>query len=262
MQILSQSIFGAVQAQSAQAVAQPTFVTDIDFSQFIGTPRPTTAATPITSVTPTPATTATPSSSTLPCVTLIVTSPNVVNVGGEIPVEIRINSAGQKLKSFNLKFTFQSTVVQVMDGNTGLAGTQLTYLDSDFAATKNEATISPGVINLRGEASTAKALDKSVATFKFRVVTNGTTEVQLVKADSTFVSESNTNILTCTPQTLVVGVGTNSVLVDQNLPVTISGLPKSDLPFSGIIMVLLGIMLIYWGLVGRRVAAHKHTRRH
>lgn len=273
MRQLDSNLLFKIQAQTSAAIAQPTFVTDIDFSKINTSPTPTSSVSPTATASPTNSPTTSPSPTISPttspttqvnCISLKSTQVNVAQ-GAQFNITVGLNSGTAKLKSYTVKIQFNNTLLQVVDADTQTTGTQVTFLDTSFTPTTNSVQNNTGVVIIKGDTTTATVLAKDVAQLKFTAIGEGSAQIAVVKTESSLVDDSSANILQCAT-TLTIGTGSqagnSSEIEDQPLPANpISGLPKSDLPFGGVIYLLLGILLIYLGSIGRRIARKKKQSR-
>jgi hypothetical protein len=237
----------------ADAIVQPTYTVNLEG---VSTSTPTVTVT--TSPTPT-------STSGVASIKLkTVTSSFAKN--SEFNVDINLDSGGKSILSYTVKVKFSPSILQVVDSDSELTGTQIDFKDANFNETENTVNNTAGTIILKAEASDAKQLLATVATIKFKAITEGSSDIEVVESESSIVDNSSANILE-TVNVLKVNVGESTGSVNEPLltPTTPAGaireLPKSGLPFAGILYMVLGVLLVYLGLMGRKIAQQSKNDR-
>lgn len=255
MKELTELLVLTVHAQAADTTARPTFTTDIDFDNLSGGDDDTDSDDD------------TDNDNAVAKITLDSSGTNF-SVNSEFTVQIEVDSDGATATDYTVKVEFPVDILQVVDSNTSVSGTQITFSDTDFTATDNTVSNTNGTIVLQAEASSAQEISGVVAEIKFKVIAEGDADITVVKAESSIVNSSATNILQQVTS-LQVKAGSSIGSADQIIddPLLPSGgissfpkdLPESDLPFSGLFYVLVGIGLIYMGLLGKKLS-HKSKR--
>jgi hypothetical protein len=248
------SILQTVEAQSGDANVQPTFITDIDFSD--GTSDDAGGDTGDDTGDNTDDDNQDQTSDTVGSINLASTS-TTFSVGSEFEVEVRVNSGATAISSYSIKIEFDSDYVQVIDMDLEESGVQIAYLHEDFSLLENTANNSTGSIIIRAQTSSPEEVNKAIANITFRAVAEGQTQIEVKAQESSLVNDTSTNILE-ESSSLSVSLGDEAVSVVETIedPVLpdgeISSLPKSDLPFTGIVFIILGLIFIYVGFSLKR----------
>ncbi len=251
------SLIQSVEAESGDGNVQPTFITDIDFSNGTNNGGDNTGGD------------GTDddqdqeedqdqgqTSDTVGSVSLNSTDTNF-SIGSEFEIAVRISSGTAEISSYSIKVEFDSDYIQVVDTDLEESGVQIAYTHDDFSLLENTANNSTGSIIIRAETSSPEEVNKAIASITFRAVAEGQTDIEVIKQESSLVNDVSTNILE-ESSSLSVSLGDNVVspvetIEDPVLPDgTVSSLPKSDLPFTGIIFIILGLIFIYIGFSLRR----------
>lgn len=247
---------------TADAIARPTFVTDLDFTQPGGglggnnpDPDPEPDPDPVD-----------PNDEDAAGTIKLSTTNSNFAPNTEFSVDITLHSDGAKVNSYSVKVEYDPTLLAISDGNPTLTGLQIETTNPDFTVVENTVNNTNGTMILKAETSVAAALsNKVVGKIKFKVLNNGSAEIKVSRIESSIVDQSSQNILEAiTGLNIKTGsnIGTADEIIDTPLIPTgvdpnISDLPKSDLPFSGLIYVMLGLGLVYAGLVGKRLSKKK-----
>jgi len=259
MKILAADIVTQVLAQSGAGIAQPTFTTDLNFNNLGGnTPNPGSANPP-----PPPPPSPLPSSyASGPGVVKLTTDSQNFAVGSQFYVTIDVDSGGQKLSSYSLKIQYDPSLLQVQDSDPNTPGLQINFLDTVFTQQTNTVNQSSGSIVIAAQSTIPTALSGTIAKISFIGTKTGTDQIQVSTTESSLVNDSSANILT-TANGLAITVGQNIGIPGQIIqtplsPVgNINNLPKSGLPFEGIIYILIGCSLIYLGVIANKLRKKK-----
>lgn len=252
MRRLLTTLIKPVTAQTkADAVAQPTFFTDIDFSNSGdnggngGNNGNNTQASGSIS---------------------ILTDSSSFPVGGEFSLNIKVAAGDTEVASYTVKLEYNSQIFSVVDADAEVSGTQVEFLDTTFNEVTNEVNTTTGTILIKGEIGTPVTIDKVVAKVKFKSQQPGAAEIKVVKAESSIVDDTSANILeTANGLSINVGqtIGQPSQIIDDPLtPVSspisdVKKLPDSNLPFAGILYMALGIALIAIGIQAKRLTGQR-----
>lgn len=248
MRILKDLIIKPVLAQTqSDAVAQPTFFTDIDFSD-LPTPGPT----------PTPQGEGT---------IRIETDATSFLLNEEFEVEVSVDSNGEDLVSYTVKIEYDSDLLQVVDEDQTTNGIQVQFTDTEFSEVENVVNASTGSITIKGEVATAASKRGQVASIRFVSVAEGPAEIQVVESESSLVNDASTNVLDRVNGlqfTVGESIGEASDIIEspltpRGIAETIKELPESGLPFGGVIYMAIGTLLIGIGLRARQI--HKRSRK-
>ncbi len=254
MREIELSLLPKIAAQSS-TIARPTFVTDIEPKQSSQTPpanqppaNQPPASFPVTPVTGDAQITLESASSSF-------------STGSNFTIQIRVNSKGEQVKSYTAVVSYDPQKLEVIDKNTATSGIQIDYTGS-FTVTENAANNSQGSVRLRAESGTASSLNQLVGAVTFRAKTTGQTTISVSQTASSIVDAASVNLLD-NVNSLTINVtetGADSEIITPTTPLPIGGLnelPKSDLPYSGILFLGLGVIFVYLGLLGRRIAGKK-----
>ncbi len=259
MRHLNRSFLSPVVAQSAtaDAVAQPTFTTSLNLTP--STPAPA-ASPPVT----TP-----PASTQSASINLEISgNQNNLRIGDQFETKILLDSSSELVSSYTIIIEYDPTAIEIVDQDTQLPGAQITYSHPNFTVIENRANNTTGILTLRAETgSPSAAADLEIGDINFRVTGNGATEISVSLNQSFVTNNTSQNILatSSSAQVSVSQTGQNTGTTVDNTPIipvaNISELPKSDLPFSGALYVILGTMLIALGLMGRRISNSTKSKR-
>ena len=159
----------------------------------------------------------------------ILLQTNVVTLkkGDKALVEVVVFTNKQDIKSFKFKVKFDPTAFKVVDKDSAIAGTQITYVNTFFVQKTN-------TVNDQGEilfeASTtegvARISSSVVANFEMESLKNGSFLITLDKTESNLINNLNTDILE-TVNSVVLTVSDNTVVVTTGVPTpVISGIPS------------------------------------
>jgi hypothetical protein len=235
-----QDLIPAVEAQSADTSAQPTFGT-----LEIGGGNTNQAT-----------------------VTLTADSTSTA-VGNTLSVDVTINTGEFTISEYRIIINFDQTKLSVVDANPNQAGNQIEFLDSVFDLAPNGNSVDSGKITLIAKTPSGNAfsVNRAVAKIKFQGQNLGTTTIEPVSGiqgtqlinengiaipatlNSVTVVVSNTATtptVTITPTT--TSTSTSSV---TSIPPVID--PDDDLPATGILdgnilPVVIGTILIILGV--------------
>ncbi len=255
MREIELSLLPKIAAQSS-TIARPTFVTDIEPKQSGQvTPPPTQppANQPPASFPATPL--------TGDAQITLESASSRFSTGRNFIIQLRVNTKGEKVKSYTAVISFDPQKLEIIDKNTSISGVQVEY-NGSFTLTENAANNTQGSVRLRAENTTATSFNQLVGALTFRAKTTGQTTISVNKTSSSVVDTASVNLLDSV-NSLTINVtqtGDDSEVLTPTTPLPIGGLnelPKSDLPFSGILFLGVGVIFVYLGLLGRRIAGKK-----
>lgn len=239
------------EGETTDAVAQPTFFTDIDFSD--------------TNTGGNGGNNGGGNSNGEGSISILTDATSFV-VGGEFTVEIKVDSNETEIGSYTIKIEYNPEMLTVTDSNTEVTGTQVEFTDTVFNEVQNEVNLTSGTVSLKGEIGSPTAIDMIIGKVKFKSLKEGSVEIKVIKAESAMVDDTSANILQNT-NGLAVTIGDTvgqpgEIIDDPLLPNTPGGdvkkLPDSDLPFAGLLYMILGIVLIIGGIQAKRLARKRN----
>jgi hypothetical protein len=254
MRELNPNLIRSVAAQ-ADAIAQPTFATDVDFS------------TPGGGVTPPPGENDGGNNEATTGEITLVAPQQLCSEDDTFQIEVKIDTLDNPIGSYTVQINFDQAVVQVVDTDTELSGIQI-ETSGDFNVTTNTASNSTGIITLSAEIEDPVAVEEIVGKITFKAISQGNSKIEISEDNSSLVDETSADILDKTTS-VTVTINDNCIETGNTPPpITppptpgqgVGELPKSDLPFSGALYLLFGVVLVYAGVVGRRIAKQQRHR--
>lgn len=196
---------------------------------------------PVGSITPLP------SGITGPSITL---STNIVTLkkGDTAKIEVTIFTDRKEINSYKFSIKFNTSILKVIDADTNKAGTQISFSDTFFNVKTNTVS-DTGVISFESVAPDkgVSSITNSVrASFNVQALQDGTSLVEIIKADSSLLDSSGANILNSVNS---VSLTVSSQTVSQT-PTPSVVTPKTglidDLGYTN--AVIIGALLIITGI--------------
>jgi hypothetical protein len=173
------NILSKVKAQVIDAVASPT----IPWEPPTGPTKP-----PVQTVTPT---------LSGPYIT-IGTNTREAGLNQKFTIEVKINTDGQEISSYQFLITYNTSLLRVVDSNPATPSKEINFLDTFFLPTEqtiNETDTGSVFVSAEAESGTATISNSTVATIEFETLAEGFANIAVDKEGSTLINANETDIL-------------------------------------------------------------------
>ncbi|MFQ5493371.1 MAG: cohesin domain-containing protein [Candidatus Dojkabacteria bacterium] len=172
-----------------------------------------------------------------------------IAVNETIVIQVTVDTKGQEINAFKFSIVYNDTLLEVVDANTQVAGTQINFLDTFFQTDAN--TASNGLIELSASSSqgSTTVTDRVVAEITLDGTTEGLSQLTIDKENSYLNDQNGTNILEVT-NSLSITVSSEQTTLTPT-PILPTTLPDNALidDIGGPGAIILGILLIATGVI-------------
>ncbi|MEI6887236.1 MAG: cohesin domain-containing protein [bacterium] len=130
-------------------------------------------------------------------------------IGDTFKVSITISSGQTSIKSYKVQLTYDKSLVDVIDSDSTVSGTQLKVIDTFFTVKTNTINSTSGVVTLEATTSNANTVNRKVAEISFKAKTAGTFVITKDSSNTIAISTTDTSV-PLNYQSLSLVLGTSS----------------------------------------------------
>jgi hypothetical protein len=170
-------------------------------------------------------------------------------VGQTATCDIEIASDQEEISSYTISIVFDASVLEVVDSDLALNGTQINFVDSFSSAQTNSADNTAGTIQLEATVSdTAQPINRRIAQITFRAKRTGTSVISVNKSQSAVNNDVNRDVLASTTSVNFTISGQTQQEEPQEEPLPESGLAdtlaNAGTLLTALLMLFVGVKIV------------------
>lgn len=185
------------------------------------------------------------------------TNSNSVVAGETFRIRLIVDSQEDEIDNLTITISFDPDYFQVIDSDQTQNGTQVDFLDTALNETANSVNNTTGIISLKAETEeVAASVTRTIAEIELTAIKSGTSEIKVLKSNSTLISPSGTDLLEDV-NAINFNISTQSNQIDPSDqdPIDDGYIPKTGFYDDPAFLTIgLGMLLIVVGIILTRIS--------